>query len=101
MAGFFSRLFGGAANENEPASGQPDEIYEGIEIHALPQKEGSQWRVAGMLRKPGENGAVERRFMRADTLPDEASARTAAIGKARLIIDQNGPGLWTGEDRMV
>jgi hypothetical protein len=31
----------------------------------------------------------------------KTSAKMATLGKARLIIDQNGDGLWRGEDRMV
>jgi hypothetical protein len=42
------------------------------------------------LKRTVEGETVERRFMRADMLPDEASAKMATLGKARLIIDQNG-----------
>jgi hypothetical protein len=101
MTGFLKRLFGSAANENTPPVGKPDEVYKDVEVYAQPQKEGGQWRVAGLLKKLVEDRTVERRFMRADLLPDKEAAATAALGKARLIIDQNGASLWTGEDRMV
>jgi hypothetical protein len=101
MAGLFKRLFGTAANENEPPSGDPDDVYKDVSVFAQPQKDGGQWRVAGMLRKTVDGQSVERRFMRADLLPDQDAAKVAAIGKAHLIIDQNGASLWTGEDRMV
>lgn len=101
MAGLFKRLFGGAANENTPAPGTPDEVYKGVEIFARPAKEQGQWRIGGTLKKEVAGAAVERRFLRADLLNDEASARAATIGKAHLIIDQGGDSLFAGEDRMV
>jgi hypothetical protein len=101
MAGFLKRLFGAPANENSPPSGDPDEVYKDVELFAQPVKEGGQWRVAGALRKQVGDQKVERKFVRADLLPDEDSAKTAALGKAKLIVDQNGDSLWSGEDRMV
>lgn len=101
MTGFLKRLFGSPANQNEPPVGEPDEVYQGIEVFALPVKEGGQWRIAGTLKRTVDGETVERRFMRADLLPDEASAKSATLGKARLIIDQNGASLWSGEDRPV
>lgn len=101
MTGFFKRLFGSAANQNEPQAGGPDEVYNGVEIFARPVREGSQWRIAGLLRKQVDGEPIERRFMRADLLPDEGTATSATLGKARLIIDQNGPSLWAGEDRPI
>jgi len=101
MAGFLKRLFGAAANENEPPAGAPDEVYKDVEIFARPVKDGGQWRIAGRLQKDVGGETVERKFVRADLLPDEAGAKSATLGKARLIIDQNGDSLWSGEDRMV
>lgn len=102
MAGFLKRIFGGGAdNENAPKATEPDDVYKGVEVFAQPVKDEGQWRVAGLMRKSAGGETIERRFMRADLLPDEASAKTTALGKARLIIDQNGDGLWTGDDRMV
>ena len=101
MTGFFKRLFGSAANENEPQGNEPDEVYKDVELFARPQKEGSQWRIAGMLRKQVDGQPVERNFVRADLMPDLETARSVTLGKARMIVDQNGNGLWGGEDRMV
>mgnify|MGYP000539584069 CR=1 FL=1 len=101
MAGFFKRLFASAANENEPQGNDPDEVYNDVELFARPVGEGGQWRVAGTLRKQVEGQVVERKFVRADLLPDQETARTMTLAKARMIIDQNGDSLWTGEDRMV
>jgi len=101
MTGFLKRLFGSAANENEPQSDEPDEVYNDVELFARPVKEGGQWRIAGMIRKQVDGTVVERKFVRADLLPDLDAARTATLGKAKLIVDQNGDGLWSGEDRTV
>ena len=101
MTGFFKRLFGGAANENEPPANEPDEVYNGVELFARPVSEGGQWRVAGLLRKSVDGAVVERKFVRADLMPDRETARTATLGKAKLIVDQNGAALWQGEDRSV
>lgn len=102
MAGLLRRLFGGAAaNENAPAAGEPDATYKGVEIFAHPQKENSQWRIGGTLKRTVDDAVVERKFLRADLLDSEDAARMAAVDKARLIIDQNGEALWKGEDRMV
>lgn len=101
MTGFFKRLFGSAANENEPQSDEPDEVYNEVELFARPVKEGGQWRIAGMIRKRVDGTIVERKFVRADLLPDPDTAKTATLGKAKLIVDQNGDGLWRGEDRAV
>lgn len=101
MTGFLKRLFGSAANENEPQSDEPDEVYKEVELFARPVKEGGQWRIAGMIRKRVDGTVVERKFVRADLLPDADAAKTATIGKAKLIVDQNGDGLWRGDDRAV
>jgi hypothetical protein len=47
MTGFFKRLFGSPANQNEPPTGEPDEVYKDVEMFARPVKEGGQWRIAG------------------------------------------------------
>lgn len=101
MAGFLKRLFGTKEREEAPQSDTPDEVHKGVEVFARPAKEGGQWRICGLLRKEVDGVVVERRFLRADLLPDEETARSATLGKARLIIDQNGDSLWRGEDRGV
>lgn len=100
MAGFFKRLFGGG--DDASAAPEPAVTYKGIEITPAPMKEeGGNWRIAGHLTRPGDPPAT-RRFMRADLLPGRDAAVEASIGKAKLIIDQNGEQLWTGDpDRPV
>lgn len=97
MAGFFKKLFGGGQAQQAAVSGEPDEIYKDIAIHATPESDGGQWRVSGTIVKMIDGAAAKRRFMRADLLPSEQEAKTVAIGKAKLIIDQNGDMLWQGD----
>ncbi len=106
MAGFLKRLFGGGdggeAAPSQAASGAPDEEYKGVEVRALPEKEGGQWRVAGTLTRVDGDDTQTRRFLRADLMQSRDQAVTASIEKARLIIDQNGEMLWQGDpDRPV
>ena len=98
MAGFFSRLFGGGGNAGDATPAEPDETYKDIEIRAMPQPDGGQWRVGGQLTKVVDGAPITRRFMRADVMNSKEEAAVASIGKAKLIIDQNGDFLWKGDD---
>ncbi|MEM0899159.1 MAG: HlyU family transcriptional regulator [Pseudomonadota bacterium] len=103
MAGFLKRLFGGGGSTSKVdiADKAPEEIYKQVEIRAAPQPENGQWRIAGTLTKTTDGEAVVRNFMRADLLPSEADAIQASVNKARLIIDQNGASLWTGDKEQM
>lgn len=105
MAGFFKKLFGGgdAGDGTNPSGGEPNEIYKGVEIRAIPVKEsGGQWRIAGTLTKEIDGQATARQFVRADLVQDKADAILTSVNKAKLIIDQNGEGIWQGDpDRPV
>ena len=99
MAGFFSRLFGGGASKAEDAvPDAPDEVYKDVAIRAIPQSDGGQWRIAGQLTKTIDGVPITRKFMRADMMNSREQAAVASIGKAKLIIDQNGDMLWKGDD---
>ncbi|MEO0543118.1 MAG: HlyU family transcriptional regulator [Pseudomonadota bacterium] len=98
MAGFFSRLFGGGGNATDAVPETPDETYKDVEIRAMPQADGGQWRVGGQLTKTIDGVPITRKFMRADILNSREEAAVASIGKAKLIIDQNGDFLWKGDD---
>lgn len=98
MVGFLKKLFGGGDTAGVPAGdAEADETYKDVEIRVQPVNDGSQWRVAGSLTKMIDGEPVTRRFMRADMLPSKEEARTVALSKAKLIIDQNGPMLWKGD----
>jgi len=100
MAGFFKKLFGGGDEGvgADPAGAEPNEIYKGVEIRANPPKEsGGQWRIAGTVTKQIDGQPVTRQFVRADLVQDKAEAIRTSVNKAKLIIDQNGDGIWQGD----
>ena len=97
MASFFSRLFGGGgsdAAEAGPAKRGDPVTYEGYVIQAAPEKAGGQWRLAGVIIKDGEGGALERNYTRADTFPTHDDAETFSIRKGKQIIDERGDRLF-------
>jgi hypothetical protein len=95
MASFFSRLFGRSPTGDapEPVSGET-ETYGDCRIRATPMKEGSQFRLSGVIEKDVDGQVLQRNFIRADMFssPDEASA--AALRKAHQIIDEHGRSLF-------
>ena len=96
MASFFSRLFGGGSEESESgAATRGDPVnYEGLVIQAAPERAGDQWRLAGVIIKPGDDGPLERSFLRADTFTSRDEAETYAIRKGKQIIDEQGARLF-------
>ncbi|WP_026481541.1 HlyU family transcriptional regulator [Ahrensia sp. 13_GOM-1096m] len=100
MAGFLKRLFGGGEDKtSNPADLQPNEVYKDVEIRANPIKDSSgQWRVAGMITKNIDGVSASRKFIRADLVQNQDEAIAASVNKAKMIIDQNGPSLWYGDD---
>jgi hypothetical protein len=63
--------------------------YKGLEITPTPIREGGQYRVSGIIVKPGE---PEQRhtFIRSDLVAGEDEACNFTLVKARLMIDQMG-----------
>ncbi|KPB01529.1 HlyU family transcriptional regulator [Ahrensia marina] len=100
MAGFLKRLFGGGGEEtSNPENQKPNEIYKEVEIRANPMKDSSgQWRVAGTVTKNIDGVNATRKFIRADLVQGKDEAIAASVNKAKMIIDQNGPSLWKGDD---
>ncbi len=99
MASFFSRLFGGlsgkpAGGEAGPADRGDPVAYEGLVIRAAPEQAGGQWRLAGVIIKPGDDGDLERTFLRADTFTSREEAESFAIRKGKQIIDEQGARLF-------
>ncbi|MEN0001002.1 MAG: HlyU family transcriptional regulator [Pseudomonadota bacterium] len=98
MAGFFSKLFGGGGASADAVPETADETYKEVEIRAMPQPDGGQWRVGGRLTKTVDGVEITRTFLRADIMNSREEAAIASINKAKLIIDQNGAMLWKGDD---
>lgn len=67
--------------------------YRGYQIAATPEKDGAQYRVAGIIKRPGEDEQLHN-FKRADLIPSEDEAREFTLMKARLMIDQMGERLF-------
>jgi hypothetical protein len=103
MASFFSRLLGGLSGKpadeeaGAPQRGDPVE-YQGLVIRAAPERAGSQWRLAGVIVKPGVDGDpggdLERTFLRADTFASREEAESFAVRKGQQIIDEQGARLF-------
>lgn len=95
MASFLSKLFGGGGDGDPgtPQKGEPVS-YEGLVIRAAPEKAGDQWRLAGVIIKSGDEGDLERFFLRADTFPSREEAESFAIRKGKQIIDEQGERLF-------
>jgi hypothetical protein len=101
MASILSRIFGGSSDKDGGSAGGGskkgkglEEAYGGFLIQAQPVSSGSQWRLAGMIVKEDETGALEREFQRADTFSSRDEAEAAAIRKGKQIIDEQGAGLF-------
>ena len=98
MASFVSRFLKGLTG-GSPAGAKPAErgeavAYKELLIHPAPEREGNQWRVAGVIVKQGGDIELERVFTRADTVATREEAETMSIRKARQIIDERGSTLF-------
>ncbi len=92
MASIFSglkNLF--SSSGDEPAAEQTPVRYKDFDIVAAPYKDGGQWRLAGIIRSADPEDTREHHFIRSDVFSDSETAKTFAVRKGQLIIDQNGP----------
>ena len=99
MASFFSRLLGGLSGKPAEDKSGPSErgepvSYEGLQIRAAPESAGGQWRLSGVIIKAGEDGDLERTFLRADTFASREEAESFTIRKGKQIIDEQGDRLF-------
>lgn len=105
MASFFSRLFGrNSGDPTPPAKVQEEsEAYNDLLLVATPIKEGSQYRLSGRIEKHDGDRLLSRRFIRADLFTSQDDTVAAAFRKARQIVDQTGPSLFSdgADDRQV
>ena len=85
------KLFGrGGEGGAKPAKAEPAVEYNGFEIIAEPISGGSQYNVAGIIRKTYPDGIKEHRFIRADTHGGRDEAVSHSVQKARQLIDEQG-----------
>ena len=98
MPSFVSRLLkglaGGSSARDGPAERGEAVVYKELAIHPAPEREGSQWRVAGVIIKQSGDVEMERAFTRADTVATREEAETLSVLKARQIIDERGAALF-------
>ena len=98
MASFVSRLLkglsGGSSAGDGPAERGEAVAYKELVIHPAPEREGNQWRIAGVIVKQTGNVEMERAFTRADTVATREEAETLSVRKARQIIDERGAALF-------
>ena len=91
-------LTGNSSDTNTPQRGEPI-TYEGLSICPAPIKEGSQWRLSGIIIKHGDEVDLERVFTRADTFNTQAEAESFSVNKGKQIIDEQGLKLFkSGEE---
>jgi len=97
LSGLFSKILGSdSAAEDAPRRSNKAETYNGYVIHPLPQAANGQWRLAGIIVKPGEDGEEEEaEFVRADMFSSQEEAETYSLRKGRQIIDERGDGLFS------
>ena len=99
MPSFVSRLLkglsGGSSAGDRPAERGEAVVYQELVIHPAPEREGNQWRVAGVIVKQSGHDEMERIFTRADTVATREEAETLSVRKARQIIDERGAALFS------
>jgi hypothetical protein len=68
--------------------------HNGYRIIAAPMKAGGQFRIAGTIEKETPDGVKRHEFIRADTYANWDDAVAVTTSKAKLIIDQQGDGIF-------
>ena len=81
-----------SAKDNATTSSEPFSQleYKGYTLTATPVKESAQYRINGLISKDGR----EHLFIRADILPSQELCAQETFRKAKLMIDQQGDGLF-------
>lgn len=92
---FLKRLFGGGAAPSASAeiAGEP-EFYKGFTITPTPRQESGQFRLAAIVEKTVDGETKHHRLVRADLFPIRDTAESAALEKARRMIDEQGDALF-------
>jgi len=102
-------LFGGKSgpdtNTASEARSEDTIEYKDCLISPAPIKEGSHYRTAGTISRPGSNadsnqsetGRLETQFIRADNHTSREQAVEHCVSKAKQIIDERGDKLFDSE----
>ena len=99
MASLVSRFLKGLTGQSDGGAKSPAKRGEGVAyqefvIHPAPEREGGQWRVAGVIVKTGGDADQERSFTRADTVASREEAETLSVNKGKQIVDERGSSLF-------
>ncbi|MEN3791125.1 HlyU family transcriptional regulator [Fulvimarina sp. MAC3] len=95
MASFLKRLFGGGSKSESAAElrGEPED-YKGFTITPAPMAEGEQFRLSAIIEKDIGGETKSHRLIRADLFPSRTDAESAALAKARRVVDEQGEALF-------
>ena len=87
---FFRRRGESGGDADGPGEVAGRETYQGFEILACPVREGGQWRLAGRIRRPGDEEGPRHDFVRADTMADRDDCVRMCLLKGRQLVDERG-----------
>jgi len=91
MFDFLKKLTAGHRDAGEPVPDLADRVdHEGFEILPVPRKVPQGWRTEGIIRREVDGQIKSYHFIRADVLASRDDAKTFAVGKAKVIIAQQG-----------
>ena len=90
---FWKNLFGGGGSPAEEAPA-PGEEYKGFTIRATPVPMGGEFQLAGTIEKTVNGEVKTHKFVRADRMSSRDDAVSMAMAKGRLIIDEQGEGVF-------
>lgn len=83
-------IFSGGSAGPEKSAAMTTEFYNDYEIIPMPQREGGQYRLNGLIRK----GDKEHRIIRADLFTTKEDCAKEVVRKSSLLIDQMGDKLF-------
>ncbi len=91
---FWKNLFGGGGGEKAEAAPAPGEEYKGFIIRATPMQVGGEFQLCGVIEKQVDGELKSYKFVRADRMSSRDDAVAFAIAKGRLIVDEQGEGVF-------
>ena len=91
---FLKSLFGGGG-EPKAAAPAPGEDYKGFTIRATPMQVGGEYQLSGQIEKTIGGELKTYKFVRADRMSSREDAVNFALAKARLIVDEQGEGVFS------
>jgi hypothetical protein len=89
---FLKKLFGGGSDDAGASGkpGGPSEEYKGFSIAPSPMAEGGQYRLRAIITKDVDGDEKSHDLIRADIFSDKDMASSAAVAKAKQMIDEQG-----------